>query len=366
MKNNTKKKIKRANTGEFAELKSSNLPVLKLAISFVVLAICCLLPAAKVFAQNQFHLTISPPIIEAVIKPGKTITQVYNIENKGNKTQMYADIIPFYPKGEKGNVQIDHLFLNPFTYPNLEESQYRYLRWFSLQNANLELREPFTLQKDEKKQLVLKIRIPTDAKQKEYLSSLIVRSYPSLKLEEEQISSSGIIASNILMSISDTASWTKKGESDLQLANSICIPKTNICLPILDSFQIPEFKIRIKNQSKYHFKTKGNLIIKNIFGNEIDRKKLLPLNVLPNSTREINCIQEGKKIPCKSRSLNFGIYKAELETDLSSMENAQIHFVVLPFIVIAAALIALIFYNRIKKVLFQSKKYGPTLQKVST
>ncbi len=323
-------------------------------IVFFLILFCTfmLILSKNTFAQQPFYIGISPPLLEVTIKPGKTVTQVYTVKNMGQETQIYADVVPAYPEGEQGKVKLDPDFLNPLERSGLNQSQHPYLSWFSLQNANIDLQQPFTLKRDEEKQLVLKIKVPENTPQKEFLISLIVRSYPSAQTNVQQVKTSGVIGSNIILTVASNINWEKKGNVDFSLDNSICIPKTKICFPIIGSFKNPQFKIKIANKGKFHFKPQGKLIIKNIFGSTAAEKELVPLNILPDKKREISCIEDEQKSICKVNTLNTGIYKAELQIDLANKTKTHFYFLVFspfPLVVVVLILTYLIIKSYLRK-----------------
>jgi hypothetical protein len=303
--------------------------IFKKSLTILLLASCFFFFPSPIQAQ-QMNLSISPPLLEVTIKPGKTITQVFNIKNNGEDIQLYSQIIPFYPKGKQGKIQLDQNFLNPFTNPS-KTGKYQYLNWFSLQNAGLELGDSFTIKEGEKQQLVLKIRVPETAEQKDYWTALALRTTPTIDLNKQQVSASGILTSNILLTVSETKDWPKKGTAEINLANKLCLLKNNLCLPVVDSFQQPRFAVTVQNQTNHFYKPEGTITVKNLFNKEIDTIKILPNNVLSQTQRNLECQKNQETAPCRTRPLNFGFYKASLEIDLVPTNTFTASFFVLPY-----------------------------------
>ncbi len=94
--------------------------------------------------------------------PGKTITQVYEIKNNGNDAMIFSKAVSFEADGDLGNIRI-----KPSDLDTLEPS-YPWLNWFSFQNADISLPGTFFVKKGGKQQLVLKIKVPQDAEEKDY------------------------------------------------------------------------------------------------------------------------------------------------------------------------------------------------------
>jgi len=95
-----------------------------------------------------------------------------------------------------------------------------------------------------------------------------------------------------------------------------------------------EFLSRIKNKGTVHFKPKGDIIIKGLFGNEVDKINPNPRgsNVLPNSIRRIegakwekeDVLKEDgffKKVKNEWENFALGPYKAVLQVDYGNGEN---------------------------------------------
>src|SRR3989339_854222 len=97
------------------------------------------------YAQ-QFSLSISPPLLELFIKPGKSIMVAYNLKNYGDPTFINLKILPFEAKDSLGNIRIKKEFEGPVR--------------FDLDNSELKLDQPFFLKTNDTQQILLRIRIP--------------------------------------------------------------------------------------------------------------------------------------------------------------------------------------------------------------
>ena len=81
-----------------------------------------------VFAQ-QVSLSISPPLLELFIKPGKSIMFTYKLDNFGDPAFINLKILPFETKDNLGNIRIKPEFEGPVR--------------FSLDNTDLKFEQPF-------------------------------------------------------------------------------------------------------------------------------------------------------------------------------------------------------------------------------
>src|SRR3989338_5961428 len=97
------------------------------------------------FAQ-QVSLSLSPPLLELFIKPGKAIMVAYKLDNLGDPTFLNLKVLPFEAKDNLGNIRIKPEFEGPVR--------------FSLDNADLQLEQPFFLKAGGSQQILLRIRIP--------------------------------------------------------------------------------------------------------------------------------------------------------------------------------------------------------------
>ena len=81
----------------------------KIVLNLFLISALLLIPNSlfsnSVFAQ-QVILSVNPPLVEAMIKPGKDILIGYKIQNLGDPTVINTRIATFYPHGNQGNIQI--------------------------------------------------------------------------------------------------------------------------------------------------------------------------------------------------------------------------------------------------------------------
>ena len=120
-----------------------------ISILYIVLSEFISAPQA---AAADYGLSVSPPLLRIHIKPGKSITQVFKIENlsKTEKT-LVARIVPFDKADDKGNPLLD------------PQKTTDWLTYFSLANANIKLNEPFIVAADSSEQLILSLSVPDTA-----------------------------------------------------------------------------------------------------------------------------------------------------------------------------------------------------------
>lgn len=300
------------------------------------------LSKGKVSAQN-IHLTIWPPLLEVTMQPGKSITQVYKLANKGDTNLvMTSSLHSFSPADEFGNIK-------------LTDKQSEASDWISFQNADLDLGQSFNLPVGKEQEVVLKIKTPSYAREKDYYFTLIFSTNPAAyKSFQPQSEAQAKIGANILITVSESGEPQRKAEIvEFSLKNGF-LPQGSKW-QIIDSFTQPEFILRIKNNGQSLFKPMGSISI-----NWLGRKyilDLLPENILVDSIRQAGCQkaeEEGGFLCQLNSKFNIGYYKAKVEFDLDKVGDQyqrELYFFAIPlkaiFIIIILIIISFfIFKNR--------------------
>jgi len=287
----------------------------KMIFATLITFLVTLIISSAALAQT-FSLSVSPPLLEVLIKPGKTITQVYQVTNQSDKDIILtAWMVPFEASDEQGNI---HLIFDKALFD-------KSINWFSLQNADKELAVPFTLKAGQSEELVLKIKVPPKAQEKDYYYTLIIKNTPQI-LTTGQIRSvaSGIIGSNILLSVSPTG----EPPTDLEI-DQFSLRRFLLLTNLVDSFDLVSFKAVIKNKSQHFSKMTGKIILKDSRGQLLRQLALFPNNILSQTKREAVCTDAPTcDLP---RSWLFGRYQATLfTTNQEGTAEKSFFFFVLP------------------------------------
>jgi len=332
---------------------------------------------------QSLSLSIWPPLLEVTIQPGKSITQVYKLQNTDETDlALTSKIVPFRPLGEKGDITFTSEGINPpisglreppQAQENTLETDER--NWFSFQNADLSLGQKFILPAGQEQEVVLKIKTPQEAVEDDYYFTLLFETIPGIFLPSEsggQIEAK--IGSNILLTVSQTGKPKKQAEiEEFTIRNPQFVIRNFL---IIDSFTQPKFTVRLKNTGNAFFKPSGSITTSGWF-NQRWALNLLPENVLVNSIRRIRCQKsmplankestpgkEGSQqilaSPCQLEAkFLLGKYTSKLEfgtDEINGKYQNQIVFWALPLKLGAGILIALIL------LLFIAAKL-PTLRK---
>lgn len=286
----------------------------KLKILFIIFIFSFLFfnLATKVAYGQTLSLGLYPPLLEVMMQPGKSITQVYKLTNVGETDLAFASkLIPFEPADEFGSVNLQSSIEN-----------HQFLSWFSFQNADLDLGQRFIIKSGGEQEVVLKIKVPQNALEDDYYLVLLFETIPDVFLGQSGAQAQAKIGANILLTVSKDGRPPKKAE-----IIEFRTPK------IIDSFDKPKFTLRIKNTGRAFFKPMGTITTTGWLGQEF-LLNLLPENVLVNSVRQIQCQIDDQAGPCQvSSRFLLGRYKAKVEFGPDSLTGdyrAETTFFALP------------------------------------
>jgi len=324
---------------------------LKFAIYSLIFA-CLIFLAAPVAQAQSLSLSIWPPLLEVMIRPGKSITQVYKLTNEGETDLvMTSSIVPFEPADEFGNIQ-----LVPSPYPLVPIS------WLSFQNADLQLGQKFLLKAGQAQQVVLAVKAPTNAKEDDYYLTLLFETQ-AFSLDEglSKTQAQAKIGTNLLLTVSETGEPPRRAEIIQFDIRYLILDIGEI--KIIDSFTQPQFVLKIKNIGRSLFKPIGTITTTGWLGQKYFLN-LLPENILTKSTRQIACESNAESKTCLLPSkFLFGPYETKVEFGLDKVSadySAKITFIALPLKLILVVLLLIILIMIVKLV---QNRLKPSLDK---
>jgi len=250
---------------------------------------------SKDINAQSVSLSLSPPLVETVIKPGKSILIAYTIVNYADPVILSAKVLPFEPKNNLGQIKIKEEFEGPIR--------------FSLDNSNLKLNQSFFLKTNEKEQLLLRLRVPEGAKEGDYYYTLIVESQPlTTQVEKSASFAKATIGANILITVTESG----KIEIKPKIVLFEVLPRFRFSffgkkINFFDSTDPIPLILIIENQGRNLIKPEGEIILKGNFG-EKAKFNLIPQNILSQSQRliqatpsaEIDCSNLSKFRACQS------------------------------------------------------------------
>lgn len=235
---------------------------------------------SEAMAQG-LSLSISPPLLEVMIMPGKEISQTFTITNDGWDGYAIFSLAGFLPKDEHGQILVKEA-------PKPD--------WLTLPDKVL-------IRSGEEKKITLKISPPENTPEKDYYftlfyeldnQSLINPDGPTGNLSKAKI------GANLLISVSKDGKPAKKAR-----IVEFRAPK------IIDSLQKLTYILRVENTDQHLFKPIGKIEVKNNVLN------LAPVNVIAASTRTIPCLENEDLVDCRvNKKVLLGIYKATVTFSL--------------------------------------------------
>lgn len=262
----------------------------KITIIIVIAVITVIFMGVRQLADAQgLSLSLAPPLLEVLIKPGKSITQSYKIVNESDPVIVEFKIMELTENGIKNDPEF------------LPE------KWINTINTDISLNKPFLLKNKEERQLILRINPPTGTPEKDYYRVLTVTTRPNPIAETSQSSLSQTLGSPLLITISSTGLIPKGAQiAKFQLPT------------IIDSFDPLMFYIDVKNTGKTYFRPVGKITLTGQFGK--GTYNLSPNIILSGQTRrlttEITSENEEPPTTLKLPGLYLGKYNLSVDFTL--------------------------------------------------
>lgn len=262
---------------------------MKRKILFFLAVVCSLLSIfPRITRAQSLSLSISPPLLEVMIKPGKSITQVFKISNEGDTTIVILKIAQMTQNG-----------IN-------EDPSFQKENWITLANTDIALEQPFLLPAKTQKQLILKINPPAGTVEQNYYRAITVNTKPNPGQESSQSLVTQTLGAPLLILVSATGMINKSGT-----VSRFQTPQ------ILDSFDPLTVDIDIKNTGNTYFRTVGKISLTGPIGK--GTYEIAPRVILTDQTRMITTDNElYQQDGSHTLSLpGFYIGKYEIEADIS-------------------------------------------------
>lgn len=313
-------------------------------IFFLLYLTSYIIPPALGEANAQdLSLSISPPIIEVMIMPGKKTQQTFSIINEGMDGYASVRIVPFTPQDEEGNV-------NVIDNPNFSDTA-AYENWFTLLSPSAKFGDKFFLRQGEKKDIKLTISPPVEAKEKDYYFTLLYEMEPGDLAQLGGYSgniSKAKIGANLLISVSKDGKPYKKAQ-----VVEFSAPK------LIDSLSKLSYTLRIENTGQFFFKPTGKITVNPLFGKK-EVLEIAPVNIVSSTVRNVPCILAEELIKCTyDKTVLAGFYKAtaSFTTDGEGKEYvAQTTTIALPFTIVFAITSVFLVFFLVRNITNKDKK----------
>lgn len=279
-----------------------------------------------------YGLSVYPPLLRVNIKPGKSITQVFKIDNLTSDDKLFvARLVPFSEADLLGNPVISLQSTAPW------------LTYFNLANSNIKLGDPFTIKGGASEQLILNLSVPEDAPLKDLYVTLLISTYsnnPEVAYQGSLVSAT--TGSNLLITISAEAfPPTLLHIEDL-------IPTSGIIFKIgsyyfADNITPLSLSASAANSGDFTAETRGLFKITARDDRPVYLEGILPMNVISKTKRAL-INNDGNHFTFSPNLGNMGLYKlsVSIKTDNANAENS-INIIFLPFKISLGLIFALTF-----------------------
>lgn len=274
------------------------LTIKSLLITFLVIFFT--LTNYKAVKAQDISLSISPPLLEVVIMPGKEFKQTYTIQNNGSDKIMRTKIVYFVPSDRFGNV-------------NLTDTEAP--SWIKYDKGD------FLIKNQEQKTFNVSIFPDSEVNETDHFLTIVFETLESADvLNQNSTFYKTEIGSNILVSVSKDGNPKKSAE-----IIEFKAPK------IIDSIFPITYSVILANNGNSFWKPNGKITI-----NDKESIKLAPLNILSNYSRTISCLTGQDLVECISKQqFNFGKVTSSLEfviDDDTKVYKSQVTTYAFPFI----------------------------------
>jgi len=246
------------------KLKTENLKLKTIPFLFFTFYLLSFIFAPTAQAAGV-SLGVFPPILQIQATPPTDVKSKILIENLGDDpVDLKIGLKPF-TASDKENGQVnysnDYDLADPFIFNKMQ-----------ILNGDTSI-DSITLAPGQKKELTLEIALPQDEILGDYYFSIIFISANTPTANSNISGATAGIATNVLLSIGP------KGPTQGSIEE--------FSTPVFLSKGPVPFTVRIKNTSNHFFTTKGDIVIKNMFGQSVGKVDLLPINILSQSIRSI-------------------------------------------------------------------------------
>lgn len=275
-------------------MKNNKLKIISNIFSFLIFEILFIifnLSFAPSASAQGISVGIDPPIIQIEAKAPAIINSGVTIQNESDQTITYnIFLMPFNSSFAKnGEVEFDKSLLPK--YSNL-------FKTVQVSERNRVITE-VKLAPRQSKNLNLRIAVAAGQPASDYYFSVLFISEENANSGESSFTGARAgIATNVLLSLGPKS---KTQGHIRQFSAPGFVTKGPV-----------EFTLNVANTSTHFVTIKGNLLIKNVFGQTVGNIDLLPVNILAGSERFLG----SPRIFWNEKFL-LGIYKADLTVALS-------------------------------------------------
>ncbi len=292
--------------------------------AYMLISVSMLLVFPSLVQAQQFSFSVSPPLVEMTIKPGKSVLIAYTVTNGGDPTVISADVRPFRPVGVTGDVQLEKDLQGPIR--------------FSLDNSNIQLGKPFMLQSRKGQQLLVNIRVPEGTPEGDYYYTFYVQNELGKPLEGQSATQTqGRVGAHILVTVTQSGKIDVGGSiGSLEVRPHYSFKILGSQFDVFESTDIIPIELIVQNKGRNYIKPNGVINLRGSLGENTDFA-VLPQNILSQSSRRVTATPSAEITPSEytgpSSLLLSGFFvgKYTVKADLSFGPNTGSHTAVTTF-----------------------------------
>lgn len=253
------------------KLKTENLKLKTFILLFFTFYVLHFMFSPPAGAQGV-DIGIYPPVFQVQVTTPANVKVPFFIQNFSDQSvDLNISLKAFTASGDENG---EITFLENPDYPD----PFILNRVFILDNeAPI---DSITLSAKQKRNLNLVLQIPSNEAKGDYYFSIVFTSNPNSLSNNSFLGASGGIAGNVLLSVGPQG----KTQGILE----------DFSAPFFVSKGPVPFTVRLRNTSDHFITPKGDIIIKNMFGQSVGKIDLLAVNILSNTLRRIpDSLQSG-------------------------------------------------------------------------
>lgn len=230
---------------------------------FSILFLSLTLPVSA----QSFSLSIDPPVLEILIKPGKTVTYNYKITNDGDPGVISATIVPFIPGDQQtGLILVD---CNKNAVASCQA-----IPWINL----AKLSSPLFLKSKQIEEITISVRVPKDAAIGDYYLTLLIGTEAG-NLGDTGSKITGQIGTNLILTVSEDGNTQKDGEiAEFDILSGWKVHLEDQKVTFVDSFDEIPVRLVVANHGNNVFTTTGSIKLSSPF---------LPVAIIPLGNQNI-------------------------------------------------------------------------------
>ena len=263
----------------------------RIGVGMLFSVLCGIIMPHTAFGQQEnFTLTITPPLFQLTIGPGEFWTSSVKIVNaNAYDITVYASAVDFKQYGEEGQEMFMPLFER-----KAGEPSHALASWLELPSDGT------FIKKGESREIPFSLRIPADADPGSHYAAILVGTRPLKEPQNESVIKVSSMVSSLLFA---------RIKGDIRESGFIREFSADHAL-----YERPgaTFTLRFKNTGNVHVRPQGDVVVTDMWGNEKGKifinKETDFGNVLPQTTRKFPLVWDS---PDGAASFpSFGRYKA--------------------------------------------------------